>query len=98
MSEDVKFEIKSTEIQEIIQLSKLQGGSKHRQEDIYKALDRVVARGPVETEKESAKPSLPDLPAKIFICPHCMAEIKYEQYQCVATCTKCGSPVFRSVK
>jgi len=48
MSEDVKFEIKNTEIQEIIQLSKLQGGSKHRQEDIYNLLDRVVARGPVK--------------------------------------------------
>jgi hypothetical protein len=43
------FEIKDTEIQELIQLSKLQGGSKHRQRDIYEALDRVVAR------KDSAK-------------------------------------------
>ena len=47
MPEDIKFEIKNTEIQEIIQLSKLQGGSKHRQEDIYKLLDRVVANGPI---------------------------------------------------
>jgi hypothetical protein len=41
------FEIKSEEIQEVIQLSKLQGGSKHRQKDIYALLDRVIARGPL---------------------------------------------------
>jgi hypothetical protein len=40
-----EFSIKSEEIQEVIQYSRLQGGSKHRQEDIYALLDRVVARG-----------------------------------------------------
>ena len=89
MPEEVKFEIKSTEIQEIIQLSKLQGGSKHRQEDIYKALDRVVARKDQD---------LPKMPEKIIICPYCGTENKFEQYQCVSTCTKCGRGVFRSVK
>jgi uncharacterized CHY-type Zn-finger protein len=85
------FEIKETEIQEIIQLSKLQGGSKYRQEEIYKLLDRVVAR------KDSAKPEVPDMPEKIIICPYCMTENPLVQYQCVATCKKCGSPVFRSI-
>jgi uncharacterized CHY-type Zn-finger protein len=85
------FEIKDTEIQELIQLSKLQGGSKYRQEEIYKLLDRVVA------QKDSAKSELPVMPEKIIICPYCMTENNLEQYQCVATCTKCGSPVFRSI-
>jgi hypothetical protein len=50
------FEIKSEEIQEVIQYSKLQGGSKHRQKDIYALLDRVVARGELQMpEKKSAK-------------------------------------------
>jgi hypothetical protein len=40
-----EFSIKSEEIEQMIQLSKLQGGSKHRQKDIYALLDRVVARG-----------------------------------------------------
>ena len=44
-----EFSIENTEIQEILQLSKLQGGSKYRQQDIYRILDRVVAR------KDSAK-------------------------------------------
>jgi hypothetical protein len=43
-----EFSIKSEEIQEIIQYSKQQGGSKYRQKDIYALLDRVVARGPVQ--------------------------------------------------
>jgi hypothetical protein len=43
-----EFCIKSEEIEQMIQLSKLQGGSKHRQKDIYALLDRVVARGPVK--------------------------------------------------
>jgi hypothetical protein len=43
-----EFSIKDTEIQEVIQYSKLQGGSKHRQKDIYALLDRVIARGPIE--------------------------------------------------
>ena len=48
MKTEPKFSITGDQIQEIIQLSKLQGGSKHRQEDIYNLLDRVVARGPVK--------------------------------------------------
>ena len=47
MKTEPKFSITGDQIQEIIQLSKLQGGSKHRQEDIYKLLDRVVANGPI---------------------------------------------------
>ena len=38
------FEITKEEIQNILQLSRLQGGSKYRQMDIYRVLDRVVAR------------------------------------------------------
>jgi hypothetical protein len=43
-----EFSIKSEEIKQMIQLSKLQGGSKHRQKDIYALLDRVVARGELQ--------------------------------------------------
>jgi hypothetical protein len=39
-----EFCITSDEIQDILQLSRLQGGSKYRQMDIYRLLDRVVAR------------------------------------------------------
>jgi hypothetical protein len=42
------FRISDKEIQDILQLSILQGGSKHRQKDIYEALDRVIARGPIQ--------------------------------------------------
>ena len=96
MSEEVKFEIKSTEIQEIIQFSKLQGGSKHRQADIYKLLDRVVANGPLPRKTVFA--GTLEMPKTTIICPYCGTENKFEQYQCVATCIKCGSPVIRSVK
>jgi hypothetical protein len=47
-----KFCITNEEIQEIIQISKLQGGSKYRQEEIYKLLDRVVARKDSAEKKE----------------------------------------------
>jgi hypothetical protein len=43
-----EFSIKSEEIEQIIQYSRLQGGSVYRQKDIYALLDRVVARGPVQ--------------------------------------------------
>jgi uncharacterized CHY-type Zn-finger protein len=90
------FEIEDTEIQEVIQLSKMQGGSKYRQEEIYRKLDRVVARGPLPV-KDFAEKRLPAMPEKIIICPYCMTENTLVQYQCVATCKKCGSPVFRSI-
>ena len=96
MPEEVKFEIKSTEIQEIIQLSKLQGGSKHRQADIYKLLDRVVANGPLPRKTVFA--GTLEMPKTTIICPYCGAENKFEQYQCVATCKGCQRGVFRSVK
>ena len=91
MSEDTKFEIKSTEIQEIIQLSKLQGGSKYRQDEIYKKLDQVVARGPV-IEPDPAMPEI------TIICPYCGTKNTFAQYQCVATCKGCQRGVFRSPK
>jgi hypothetical protein len=47
-----EFCIKSEEIQQVIQYSKLQGGSKHRQQDIYALLDRIVARGEVNYAKK----------------------------------------------
>ena len=90
------FSIKDTEIQELIQLSKLQGGSKHRQGDIYKALDRVIARGPLP--EDSAKKNMPDMPEMIIICPYCFAENIFERIQVVLPCTKCGKGVFRSIK
>ena len=48
-----EFCIKSEEIEQIIQLSILQGGSKYRQKDVYALLDRVVARGPVKDFAEN---------------------------------------------
>jgi Zn finger protein HypA/HybF involved in hydrogenase expression len=90
---EVEFSIKETEIQEITQLSKLQGGSKYRQEEIYKLLDRVVARGPVT---DPAKLQLM-MPATTIICPYCMTKNAFEKYQCVKTCTGCGKGVFRSI-
>jgi hypothetical protein len=47
-----EFSIKSEEIEQIIQLSILQGGSKYRQKDIYQALDKVVARGEINYAKK----------------------------------------------
>jgi hypothetical protein len=84
------FEIEETEIQEIIQYSKLQGGSKHRQEEIYKALDRVVARGPVQMpEKEEEI---------ILVCPYCFAENTFSKYQVCAPCKNCRKGIFRDIK
>lgn len=45
-----EFCITSEEIQDILQLSRLQGGSKYRQMDIYRLLDRVVARKDYEKQ------------------------------------------------
>ena len=50
-----EFSIKKEEIETILQLSIQQGGSKHRQEDIYKALDRVIARGPIQDFAEKTE-------------------------------------------
>jgi len=88
------FEIKDTEIQEVIQLSKLQGGSKYRQEEIYKLLDRVVAR------KDSAKPELPampDLAEKTIHCPYCGKGNKFYRNQIDRQCGNCGKGYFRDL-
>jgi hypothetical protein len=86
-----EFSIKSEEIQQVIQYSKLQGGSKHRQKDIYALLDRVVARGPLKYFAEKKDET-------ILVCPYCFAENIFERNQVVAPCKKCGKGVFRSVK
>jgi len=93
MSEDIKFEIKNTEIQEIIQLSKLQGGSKYRQDEIYKKLDQVVARGPVKDNAEA--PGRVDISAKDIECPHCGAIVRFEYGWVTRVCQNCGAGIFR---
>jgi len=88
------FEIKDTEIQDLIQLSKLQGGSKYRQEEIYKLLDRVVAR------KDSAKPevpTMPDLAEKMIDCPYCGKGNKFYRNQIDRQCGNCGKGYFRDL-
>ena len=77
-----EFSIKKEEIETILQLSIQQGGSKHRQKDIYEALDRVIARGPI-------------LPEKTLVCPYCFAENIFDHNQVVATCTECKKGIFR---
>jgi len=54
----IKFCIKESEIQDIIQFSKLQGGSKYRQRDIFLILDRVVARKDFAEKDFAEKTSL----------------------------------------
>jgi uncharacterized CHY-type Zn-finger protein len=85
------FEIKDTEIQEVIQWSRLQGGSKHRQEDIYKALDRVIARGPLTDFAENKHET-------ILVCPYCFAENTFSRYQVCAPCKNCKKGIFRDIK
>ena len=85
-----EFSIKSEEITEIIQYSRLQGGSVYRQKDIYALLDRVVARGPVQMpEKEDET---------ILVCPYCFAENTFSKYQVCAACTNCRKGIFRDLK
>lgn len=45
-----EFRITSEEIQDLLHFSRLQGGSKYRQMDIYRLLDRVVARKDYEKQ------------------------------------------------
>jgi hypothetical protein len=85
-----EFSIKSEEIQEVIQYSKLQGGSKHRQKDIYALLDRVVARGEIPEVKE-----MPNISAKYITCPHCNQGNWFEYGHMYRNCEKCGEPYFR---
>jgi ABC-type sulfate/molybdate transport systems ATPase subunit len=85
------FEIKDTEIQEVIQYSRLQGGSKHRQDDIYKALDRVIARGPIEDFAE--KNNVQDISEKTIVCPYCGTNNLFNQNQLERFCTDCGTDI-----
>jgi hypothetical protein len=86
------FEITKEEIQEIIQYSKQQGGSKYRQGDIYKLLDRVIARGPI---LEPIR--MPDISAKTIICPFCNTGNIFEHGQVTRTCAKCDELYFRGI-
>jgi Zn finger protein HypA/HybF involved in hydrogenase expression len=85
-----EFSIKLEEIETILQLSIQQGGSKHRQRDIYEALDRVIARGPVPEKVE-----MPNISAKYITCPHCNQGNWFEYGHMYRNCEKCGEPYFR---